>query len=338
MLSRKDFFKLTGVVVGIGLGGGEFVKKFQESVNLAELVFAFEYHKNPDSLRIQEEMFQHCDAMVIETGPWNDEISEEVKDISNGNMAPDSAYRNDRRMNMLLGSKKPVYFLDPPDTWGGYNTYYDEILPRKEVNLDMSLNEQLLTFRNTLVSEAKLHYEREQYWEARLEDAIQDMLQRRGKYDFSRPKLLITAGHYHTRIYHSIKKQWGSLTGDIIAERSLGTSKTHVQSFDNEMMRRYIYLGEEPNIDLLLRFTSQKLLERYCGDMLPDFGDDARGYTIYVRKLVNSIPVGNIPDIFTQIAENERLGKSEDASADYLRNIYQLESSRGDRERLIYKI
>jgi hypothetical protein len=295
-MSRRKFLQVAAISTGVLLLSGDQVVR--ESIRGADgvpdinLDFFYEYHSNSkNKLERFRPLFNEADIFVTEYGPWDKKDldwfrnHEPKKDI-------------DSTWDVVFGSGKPVFFIDPPKDhplWSKFKDVEKNMSPDYSLDYDSSVGKM----GEYLRIEVGIHKERESIWEDQLLKIIKEVKSSPQFSGQNSINILIEAGAYHTSIYHRLLK---SNNPNIKGHRKFSEDPITFPKRE-EIMRRLLFKAQEPSKDDIEKVVLEAMLNSVYGTILDKkYVESPTKKTQHLRGVIDKIDANDTKKIFDQIS------------------------------------
>ena len=309
-INRRDFLKLT-VEVGIPSitalilqkKAGNLFSSSESENNQPEVNLTFWHEDHLETHRDMikyKKVFSKADVLVKEKFGWDDELLKSYNNISNGTGLMPEEENEDK---VLFNSKKPVFFIDPKADHPLVEES-DEILAVHEVDRQTYITPYkglIEKLRSGLKTEANFHEKREAIWEKQLLQIVQKLKRKPEFKNKDKINILIDVGGYHTRIYQRLSKNPKNVNAESV-QRTLDETPFSMSVYP-EIMRRYLFLNENPSEENLAKHLLFRLLEINLGPLYWKISREhgTSKVTRFMRKVVEQFSVDEIKTITEKV-------------------------------------
>ncbi|MFY9462268.1 MAG: hypothetical protein WAP51_03655 [Candidatus Sungiibacteriota bacterium] len=317
--SRREFLKTagTGLFAALAAGNAKEALALVEKAGGAgkehkagepKVSFDIFYsaHETREDAKGLAERFRKADIYVPEANGWTEMWRRDMNAVSQGTLTPELFFRKRgvdpknvlfsfdfAEIEMLYGSKKPVVFVDLPESHPLYRRTQETKQEINRFNLTKGFPEMLKKFTSDLKRFADVQVERERYMLQelkRLTERIQkgEAPEFKGKKD---AKLLLFLGAAHTKIYHELKKSGAE------AGRGFVTMPYVFGEFASEMFRRQMF-GKPVNDELAARAVGGLFFRAVVINYAGYLRQDSHKLALLERKVVSRFSFNDIKSVF----------------------------------------
>lgn len=257
-------------------------------------------HGSAEDIGGLEDQLKKADIYIPETFGWSLQYLDALRKLSNGKVTPEMVlqdwgdrnpyyyHRDENFFNIIYKSKKPIAFLDIPDSHSLVRREKETKIP--DIQFGSNFGQVIDSVRGYIEKAADMQEERETYMLEQLQPQIQELLKThpklRGKQEIN---ILLSVGAAHTLLYRNLRKDYETTT--------VFGKKPMIFLYREEALRRHMF-NKPVGDDLVARIAAEWTLSKAHRNLFDTLTNDSLKKAIAMRRLVSRFSFDELKEMF----------------------------------------